>query len=84
MDAALSLTGGCFVAAAKLVDMEPVCFKNRVSYHPELKAKWGRKSKGRPKNLPAFRIVPFDAGANTVPTSNPKRDEIGIVPLAAI
>ena len=57
---ALSLTGGNFVAAAKLIDLNPQCLRNLVSGSPRLKARWGKGRVGRPKGLPRLRITPYD------------------------
>ena len=50
MDKALAIVGGSFLAAAKLLDMDPQRFRNLVNYHPQLKSKWGR-SRGRQPQL---------------------------------
>jgi hypothetical protein len=56
MDKALSLVGGSFLAASKLLDMSPQRFRNLVFTHKWLKAKWG-KQPGFQGRLP-FRIEP--------------------------
>lgn len=58
IDQALTLVNGSFVAAAKLLDMEPQKFRNAVNYHATLKNRW-RKGRGRPRQVPSFRIEPF-------------------------
>ncbi len=49
MDQALALVQGSFLAAAKLLDMDPQRFRNLVNYHPRLKAKWGRHRGRQPR-----------------------------------
>jgi hypothetical protein len=58
MDKALTLVGGSFVAAAKLIDLTPDRFRNLVNGNPALKSKWGRKKKGPGIKLD-FRIQPY-------------------------
>lgn len=59
IDQALVFVQGSFVAAAKLLDMEPRQFRNRINHCPWLKAKWG-KSVGRPPIRYGFEIVPYE------------------------
>jgi hypothetical protein len=60
MDSALAFVSGHFVVAAKLVDMSPQRFRNIVNRYPCLKAKWGKKKRGRPAEQIGFQIVPHD------------------------
>lgn len=47
VDGALQLVQGSFVAAAKLLDLEPQKLRNLVNWNPSLKAKWGKKRGGQ-------------------------------------
>lgn len=58
MEKALSLVGGSFVAAAKLLDMTPQRFRNLIHGHANLKAKWGKR-RGRPAETLAFYVSPY-------------------------
>ncbi|MCD6050980.1 MAG: hypothetical protein K0Q55_2383 [Verrucomicrobia bacterium] len=49
MDKALELVQGSFLAAAKLLDMDPQRFRNIVNYYPQLKSKWGRRRGRQPQ-----------------------------------
>lgn len=49
IDKALELVQGSFLAAAKLLDMDPQRFRNLVNYHPQLKEKWGRRRGRQPR-----------------------------------
>ncbi len=60
IDAALALTGGSFRASAKLLDMEPQEFRNKINHSKELKSKWG-KPRGRQKGKLSFDIFDYDA-----------------------
>jgi hypothetical protein len=60
IDKALTLVGGSFIAAAKLVDMTPKRFRNMVNCSACLKTKWGHKKVGRPGTSLDFHIRPYD------------------------
>jgi len=55
---ALTLVGGSFIAAAKLVDLEPQRFRNLINHHPGLKKQWGQR-RGRSPIRTGLRIKPF-------------------------
>jgi len=68
MDKALRLVHGSFIAAAKLLDMEPQRFRNLVNYHPCL-AQWRQRRRGRPSLEIGFQIRTRDESAATIPIS---------------
>lgn len=67
MDKALRFVHGSFVAAAKLLDMEPQRFRNLVNYHPSL-ARWRQNRRGRPAQKVGFFIQPFSQTDTAIPS----------------
>jgi hypothetical protein len=55
MEKALTLVGGSFIAAAKLLDMTPQRFRN-IIHSNEVLAKWRHTRRGRPSRRLGFHI----------------------------
>ena len=58
MEEALTVVHGNFLAAAKLIDMEPQRFRNLLNGNALLKRRWGKKRRGRPIG-PAQNFIRF-------------------------
>jgi hypothetical protein len=65
VDAALVLVQGSFLAASKLLDLEPQKFRNLVNWNSYLKAKWGKKRGAQKRS--GFPIKPYKKPAPAPP-----------------
>ena len=70
MDRALSIVGGSFALAAKLLDVEPQRFRNLVNYHEAL-AKWQHSRRGRPVQEAVLTVEPFQDRARRAAWQGP-------------